>query len=269
MKKLGFIGMGNMAQAIAGGFISRGIIDGNDVYAYAPNTGKLKQNAQRIGFEPADSISNLVESSDTVIMACKPYQIDSVLDEISALLKGKALLSIALGWDYAKYKDAFEKRNVPLTGKDRVRIQFIMPNTPAQVGEGVFLFEQMHTLDNEERMQVMDAFSKLGMVREISTDLMGIGGAITGCGPAFIDMYIEAMGDAAVKYGIPRKLAYELVSATVKGTAALQIETGTHPGELKDAVCSPGGSTIRGVTALEEAGFRDACIKAIDAIQGK
>ncbi len=269
MKKLGFIGMGNMAQAIADGFIKSGVIPGSDVYGFAPHADKLKNNAERIGFNPMHSVSELVSTCDTVIMACKPYQIESVLDETGKALAGKTLISIALGWDHDKYVKELAARNIPVSGKEGVRIQFVMPNTPAQIGEGVFLFEEIHSLDMDERMCMMDAFSKLGKVCELPTRLMGIGGAVTGCGPAFIDMYIEAMGDAAVKYGIPRQTAYELVSATVKGSAALQLETGAHPGELKDAVCSPGGSTIRGVTALEEKGFRDACIAAIDAIMGR
>ncbi len=268
MNRLGFIGMGNMAQAIADGFIKSQVIPGSDVYGYAPHADKLKNNAERIGFNPVSSVSELISTCDTVIMACKPYQIESVLDETGKALAGKNLISIALGWDHDKYVKELSARNIRVSGKDGVRVQFVMPNTPAQIGEGVFLFEETHSLDMDERMCMMDAFSKLGKVCELPSHLMGIGGAVTGCGPAFIDLYIEAMGDAAVKYGIPRQTAYELVSATVKGSAALQLETGKHPGELKDAVCSPGGSTIRGVTALEEKGFRNACIEAIDAIMG-
>ena len=266
MKKLGFIGMGNMAQAIAGGFISAGVLSGENIYAYAPNTEKLKGNAAKIGFVAVEKPGDMIELCDTLIMACKPYQIEGVLDSIGSGLRGRNLISIALGWDHDRYVKELAGRGIPVSGADGVKIQFVMPNTPAQVGEGVFLFEEMHSLDNEERMQVMDAFSKLGLVKELPSHLMGIGGAITGCGPAFIDMYIEAMGDAAVKYGIPRQMAYDLVSATVKGSASLQLETKTHPAMLKDAVCSPGGSTIRGVAALEAAGFRDACISAIDEI---
>ncbi len=268
MNRLGFIGMGNMAQAIAEGFITAGVIAGSDVFGYAPHADRLDANAGRIGFTAVHSLTELVRECDTLIMACKPYQVESVLDETASVLSGKTLISIALGWDHDKYTKEAAARNIPVSGPDALHIQFVMPNTPAQVGEGVFLFEEMHSLELDDRMCVMDAFSKLGKVCELPTRLMGIGGAITGCGPAFIDMYIEAMGDAAVKYGIPRQTAYELVSATVKGTAALQLETGRHPGELKDAVCSPGGSTIRGVTALEEKGFRNACVIAIDEIMG-
>ena len=109
----------------------------------------------------------------------------------------------------------------------------------------------------------------MGIVQELADNLMGIGGAISGCGPAFVDLMIEAYADAAVKYGIPRETAYKLVSQTVLGSAKLQLVTGEHPGLLKDKVCSPAGSTIRGVTSLEKTGFRNACIESIDSIMNK
>ena len=199
----------------------------------------------------------LMDKADTVVMACKPYQVEGVLQEIGNMLSGKALISIALSWNY-------EKCTAMLPAD--VRVQFVMPNTPAKVEEGVFLFEQENSLTKEERMQMMDLFGALGMVAELPASLMGIGGAVTGCGPAFVDLMLEGFADAAVKYGISRELAYRLVSQTVLGSAKLQLVTGEHPGVLKDAVCSPGGSTIRGVAALEHAGMRSACIDAIDAV---
>lgn len=266
MNNIGFIGMGNMALAIAQGLIDNEIFEAKQIFAYAPNRDKLLANSEKVGFTPLDSSAKIAEDCDTIIMACKPYQIDSVLDEIADKLEGKNLISIALGWNYSKYESAFTDRKVDVS---KISIQFIMPNTPAQVGEGVFLFEKTNSLSAKDRMYLMEAFGRLGMVTELSDNLMGIGGAVTGCGPAFIDLFIEAMGDAAVKYGIPRAQAYELVSQTMKGSAKLQLESGLHPGVLKDAVCSPGGSTICGVTAMEEAGFRAACIAAIDAIMNR
>lgn len=257
MEKLGFIGMGNMAQAIADGLISKGLISTDHIYAYAPHKEKLQKNAERIGFIPVESVVKLVEKVDTVVMACKPYQIEEVLKEIKEQLKGKTLLSVALSWNFEKYHE--------ILGDD-VKIQFIMPNTPAKVGEGVFLFEEENSLREQDRNQIKDMFANLGKVAELPASLMGIGGAITGCGPAFVDLFLEGFADAAVKYGIPRTLAYELVSQTVLGSAKLQLETGEHPGVLKDAVCSPGGTTIRGVDALEHAGLRAACVDAIDAV---
>ncbi len=255
--KIGFIGMGNMAQAIAAGFIYSDKIDGADVYAYAPHQDKLKSNAAKIGFVPAPTPKALVTSVDVVIMACKPYQIEEVLEEIGKDLKGKALVSIAASWVHETYRKHLG---------DDTRIQCVMPNTPAMVGEGVLLFERENSLKDEERNEIIDLFGSLGIVEEIPTELMSIGAAVAGCGPAFMDMMMEAYADAAVKYGIPRTLAYKLVSQTMLGSAKLQLQSGSHPGVLKDAVCSPKGSTIRGVEALERAGLRAACMDSIDAI---
>ena len=129
----------------------------------------------------------------------------------------------------------------------------------------MLLFEETNSLSKEEREEICDLFASVGRVVTLPSHLMGIGGALTGCGPAFVDLMIEALADAAVKYGMPRKEAYALTSQMILGSAKLQLMTGTHPGVLKDAVCSPAGSTIRGVEALEKNGFRAACMEAIRA----
>ena len=250
--------MGNMAKALATGFIQSGSIAKENVYAFAPNQKKLQNNANEIGFTPVASLEELLNEADTLIMACKPYQIQGVLDEIGSGLKGKTLVSIAAGWDFASYGQHMDTSTI--------NFQFVMPNTPAMAREGVFLFEKIHTLDEEERVEIMEMFSRIGTIIELPSSLMGIGGAITGCGPAFVDLFIEAYADAAVNYGISRQDAYTLVSQMVLGSAKLQLTTGKQPGQLKDEVCSPGGTTIRGVCALEENGFRNACVKSIDAI---
>lgn len=257
MKKLGFIGMGNMAKAIAAGFIQGEKLKGDEVYAYAPHQDKLRKNAEKIGFIPCASLRELLTAADTIVMACKPYQIEGVLAECKEALKGKALLSIAAGWDYARY--------APLVDES-TRVQFIMPNTPSMVGEGVLLFEETSSLNPDEKEEIKALFSTLGLVEEIPTHLMSIAGTLTGCGPAFLDLVIEALGDAGVKYGVPRAQAYALVSKMILGSGKLQLETGEHPGVLKDNVCSPAGTTIRGVNALERAGLRAAFLDAIDAI---
>ena len=260
MKQLGFIGMGNMAQALAHGFIQSGSIAKEHVFAYAPHQDKLRKNSEAIGFTPCTSLKELAKNCDTLVMACKPYQIEDVIAELKAELPGKALVSIAAGWGFARYAKALP---------DGVRVQFVMPNTPAMVGEGVLLFEETNSLLADERKAIWALFSAVGLTVELPSSLMGIGGTVTGCGPAFVDLFIEAYGDAAVKYGMKRADAYRLISQMVLGSAKLQLATGEHPGVLKDNVCSPAGTTIRGVTALEEQGFRNACIKSIDAIMKK
>ena len=147
-----------------------------------------------------------------------------------------------------------------------VRIQCVMPNTPAMVGEGVFLFEEAGNLAPLELAEVMNMFSTIGLVVSMPTRHMSIASAISGCGPAFMDVIMEAYGDAAVKYGLSRETAYKLIAKTMVGSAKLQLETGKHPGLLKDEVCSPAGTTIRGIASLEKNGMRNACIECIDAI---
>lgn len=255
--KLGFIGMGNMAAALARGFVASGKVQGGDLYAFDPASEKLAHMAAELGFTPVNSESELAQAVDMVVMACKPYHVEGALAAMGKELSGKALLSIALGWDHAKYRR--------ILGED-VRVQFVMPNTPAMVGEGTFLFEKTSSFTADELAFATDLLAAIGAVETLPSELMGIGGALSGCGPAFVDLLIEAFADAGVYYGLPRDKAYKLVSQTVKGSAKLQQETGLHPGVLKDMVCSPAGSTIKGVAALEHAGLRSACLAAIEAI---
>ena len=273
MKKIAFIGMGNMAQALAQGFISSGAIQKESVFAFAPNQQKLVANAERIGFVPVASLKALVSAElgvDTFFMACKPYQIEAVLEEIGKTLceRKASLVSVAAGWPFASYENYFHTV-LSRSLSEHIHFQFVMPNTPAMVGEGVFLFEERTSFPQEEREALKTLFGTLGLVKELPSSLMGIGGAISGCGPAFVDLFMEAYADAAVKYGIPRKTAYEIVSKTVLGSASLCLKTGEHPAVLKDAVCSPAGTTICGVAALEEKGLRAACLSSIDAIMQK
>ncbi len=255
--KLAFIGMGNMASALARGFVSSGMIKGADLFAYDPAADKLSAVCTELGITPLCSEREAAEKADMVLMACKPYHVEGALAAMGEALSGKALLSIALGWDHATYR--------AILG-ETVRVQFVMPNTPAMVGEGMFLFEQTTSFSAEELTFCKALFAAIGEVEVLPSALMGIGGALSGCGPAFVDLLIEAFADAGVRYGMPRDKAIKLVSKTVKGAAELQIETGLHPAVLKDMVCSPGGSTIKGVTALEKTGFRASCQAAIDAI---
>lgn len=258
--KLGFIGMGNMATALARGFLQSGKLAGSDLYAFDPAAEKLAAMAAELGLTPLASEREVAERCDAVLMACKPYHVEGAVAAMGDALTGKALLSIALGWDYARYQAILPAGT---------RVQFVMPNTPAMVGEGMFLFEQTGSFTADEQAFFADLFAALGTVEVLPSNLMGIGGALSGCGPAFVDLLIEAFADAGVLYGLPRDKAMKLVSQTVLGAAKLQLETGLHPGVLKDMVCSPAGSTIRGVAALEHSGLRSACLSAIEAIMEK
>ena len=260
MKKLAFIGLGNMGRAIASGIIKSGALAAENVYGYAPHWDKLEAYAHETGIHACRSALEAVAQADTVLIAVKPYVIEGVLSELRDALKGKALLSVALGYDYDRLSALLD---------NSTRIQFIMPNTPAMVGAGVLLFEQRNSLEDAERAQILSVFAALGAVKELPSHLMGIGGAISGCGPAFCALVIEALADAGVKYGLPRDAAYLLASQTLAGTGRMQIETGMHPGAIKDGVCSPAGTTIRGVEALERAGLRAAMLDAVQAVMEK
>ena len=266
MKKIGFIGMGNMAKAMAIGFIRSGKVEASDMGAYAPNQEKLAKNAAEVGFRPYADIASLIDDYEVIIMACKPYQIEAVLVQetpqgvVRDLLAGKVLLSVAITWDLAKYTPLVD----PTT-----RVQYILPNTPAQVCEGVFIVEKDHTLTEEESAWLKDLLGACGTVVTMPAHLIGAGSAVSGCGPAFAAMMLEAMGDAAVKLGVQRADAYKLAAQMVVGTGKLMLETGAHPGAMKDAVCSPAGTTIRGVIALEKAGMRAAFMDAVEAASGK
>ncbi len=257
MKKIGFIGFGNMGSAMAAGFIRSGAVSASDIYAFAPDQEKLSANCNAMGITPCTTSTELVQICDTVFLACKPYQIEEVIGELGDHLKGKNIVCIAAGWDFKRLKALLPEES---------GLQCIMPNTPVAVGQGVFLMAQSNDWESAERQELIALLDKTGSTIILPDRLMDAGMAVSGCGPAFIDMVIEAMADGAVKNGIPRPQAYKLVCATMLGSAALQMETGTHPGQLKDAVCSPGGTTIKGVASLEESGIRSAFIKAIDAV---
>ena len=256
--KIGFVGMGNMARAIAEGFVKSGAAKAEELYGFAPSWDKLKGFCDSIGMNACRSVEEMLSEVDTVVMAVKPYVVEGVLKQIREPLKGKAMLSVVAGYTCEKYR--------PLVDES-VRVQYIMPNTPCMVGAGMLLFEQETTLTEAERAEAIRLFKALGEVEVLPTHLMAPAMGISGCGPAFVAMMIEALADAGVKYGLPRAVAYRLASQTALGTGKMQLETGMHPGVIKDGVCSPAGTTIRGVEALEAHGMRRAFMEAIKSTQ--
>lgn len=256
MRKIGFIGMGNTAQAIVRGLHRAEAVKKENILAFAPHLDKLHKNSEEIGFIACDTTAELIEKSDMIVLACKPYQIEKVVKENEEALKGKAIIGIAYGWNLEKTAQILP---------EGARYVYMVPNTPVSVGSGIFLVEETSSLSVEEDAFIEELFGSVGKYMRLSLEAMGPANALAGCGPAFIAMVIEALGDAGVKYGLTRQQAYELASGVMEGTAKLQQETGLHPGAMKDQVCSPGGVTIRGVAALEEAGMRNAFFKAVDA----
>lgn len=260
MNRLGFIGAGNMGSALIRGLIRFGAIAPENVYVCGHHPEALREFQKEVGFVICETAQELIACCDTVLVAIKPYHIEAFLKEHGRALSGKLLLSVISGYDFDRY--------APLLPSD-TRHMYIMPNTPCGVGAGVFMFEEKQNLTPDEYAWVKDMFTHIGEVVTLPSHLMSIGSAVAGCGPAFIAMAIEALADSAVKYGIPRKLAYRLVSQMTLGTAKLQLETDQHPGVIKDGVCSPHGTTICGVEALERAGMRAAFMDAVDAVMDR
>ena len=254
MKKIGFIGMGNMASAIAGGIIKSGFIDGKNVYAFDIDSDKLAKMNLEFGIIGCKSEVDLVETVDMIIMAVKPNIVEDVILKVKAKLENKAVISIVAGYDFTSYNQLLLPTTRHLT---------IMPNTPALVLNGMTLFEKENSLNDDELEFATKMFSSIGEVVVLPSYQMKAGGSISGCGPAFVYMFIEAMADGGVSLGLSRDVAYKLASQTLIGSGMMQKTTKLHPGVLKDQVCSPGGITIKGVEALEENGFRNAIIKAI------
>lgn len=256
---VGFIGFGNMAQAMAKGFVTSGALPGEAISACAKHWDKLQQTTGALGAVPCQDAAQVVERSDLVILAIKPYLIEEVLAPIGDKLSGKVLLSVAAGWSFDRFEEILPAGVHHLT---------LMPNTPVAIGEGVLLLEEEHSLSPEELAQVKELLSALGEVATVPAAQMGIAGTITGCGPAYAAMFLEALGDAGVRHGLPRELSYRLAAQMLAGTGKLHLATSQHPGAMKDTVCSPGGTTIRGVEQLERHAFRSAVIDAITAANG-
>lgn len=258
--KLGFIGYGNMAQAMAGGLIKTGACKGDRIFACASNYDKLRANAEKIGIRGMKSAKEVAENSDFVILAVKPYQIEAVTAPILDLLAQKAVISVAAGYDFARYESILKPGSRHIS---------TIPNTPICVGEGVLICENRHSLSPEEYGVFVRLFGKAALIESVDSARLSVAGTIGGCAPAFTAMYLEALADAGVKHGVSREAAYRIAAQMICGVGKLYLENKEHPGMIKDAVCSPGGTTIKGVAALEKNGFRGAVIEAIDAIENK
>ena len=257
--KIGIIGFGNMGQAMAQGWINSNKIKSQQILTNARNIEKLTMNSKKIGAVPYQDINQLVSDADVIVLAVKPYQIQTVIEPIKESLQSKIIISVAAGVNYVDFK------NMVLEGTSHIST---VPNTPVSIGEGITIAESTHSLSTEEESLVTELLSLLGIVEFVETNQLSIAGTLAGCGPAFASMFIEALADGAVKYGLPRAEAYRLASQMLVGTGKMQLRTNEHPGVIKDAVASPGGTTIKGITELEQKGFRGAVISAIDAIEG-
>ncbi len=245
-----------MGSAMIKAVVSKKVVNPSDVLAADADGDKLRKIAAETGIQTEQRNIEVVRKSDIIILAVKPNVVGSVLEECkSDFGGGKILVSFAVGIPIRFYKKILG---------DSAKIIRTMPNTPVLVGEGMTLLSCDSCVSAEELAAVRRLFDCVGKTEILDERLMNEVTALTGSSPAYVFMFIEAMADAAVMSGIPRNLAYKLAAQSVLGSAKMVLETGRHPGELKDQVCSPAGTTIEAVAALEKNGFRYAVIEAMN-----
>ena len=260
MMKIGFIGYGHMAEAIAKGLIKAEYTEPREMYACGRDYEKLNARTGEIGVRPMETVAEVARESSIVFICVKPNQVEGVMKELGDELIGRIVVSVAFGLDFDKYS-AFTKPEIKHIS--------IIPNTPVEVCQGMIICEKKHNLSNPELDMIERMLRKLGEVIYLPGDQMWLAGEVASCGPAFAAMFIEALGDAGAKYGLNREEAYKIVAQMVAGTGRLQLETEKLPGQMVEEVATPGGVTIKGVTALREANFSETVAKAIDAIEEK
>ncbi|MBQ8797861.1 MAG: pyrroline-5-carboxylate reductase [Oscillospiraceae bacterium] len=253
----GFIGAGNMGGALARAAAKA--LGGENIVLADQMAEKAAALAGQLGAKTADTKA-VAEKCDFIFLGVKPQVMGAMFSEISAVLaarkNGFVLVSMAAGVAIADIRK--------MAGGDYPVIR-IMPNIPASVGSGVILYDYTENIGEEAVAAFCENMRFAGVVDHLPEKLIDAASALSGCGPAFVSLFTEALADGAVACGLPRDKALLYAAATVKGSAAMLLESGMHPAQLKDAVCSPGGTTIAGVKALEKGGLRGATMDAVKA----
>lgn len=253
--KLGIIGFGNMAEAILGGILESGFADKNDVTASGKDDVMLAKASGKYGINVEKDNCKVVQDSDVILLSVKPQILADVIAEMKDVCtQDKLIISIVAGKTQTWIAEAFGCSH---------KVVRCMPNTPALVGEGCTGICFSDSVASEEKEFALKMFNCVGKAIEVPEKLMDVVVGVSGSAPAYVFMFIEAMADGAVAMGMPRAQAYEFAAQAVLGSAKLMLETGKHPGELKDMVCSPGGTTIEAVRVLEEKGMRTAVMEAV------
>jgi pyrroline-5-carboxylate reductase len=260
-KKIGLIGTGNIGTAIIKGITEHQKVSPDKIYIYDRNYSKLAYLEQSTGVKIAPDLTKLVTASDIIILAVKPHSIEETLRLIKPSYNtNKIIITLAVGVPLKFYANILGENS---------KIVRTMPNMPILVSEGMTLVSYNKNLDDAEIDEVKQLFKFVGQVEELDEKLMSHVTAITGSSPAYVFMFIEAMADAAVLLGIPRRISYKLASQAVLGSAKMVLETEFHPAQLKDQVCTPAGTTIEALRVLEKKGFRSLVIEAIKACSDK
>ena len=255
-RKVGFIGAGRMAEALARGMLRAGVASAQNLYASDPSEQRRLLFSADIGAHTLAENTGVMGAAEVVVLAVKPQIMPAVADEIaSAVTPAHLIVSIAPGIPLAWFEERL--------GTDR--LVRVMPNTPALVGEGAAAFCRGRGTDDSDAAVLEQMLSAVGICVEVEEKLMDAVTGLSGSGPAYVYLAIEALSDGGVKMGLPRQVATRLAAQTVLGAAKMVLESRKHPGELKDEVTTPGGTTIEGLHALEKAGTRKAFIDAVEA----
>ncbi|MBU5591496.1 pyrroline-5-carboxylate reductase [Clostridium sp. MSJ-4] len=254
-KTIGFIGCGNMGLAMVGGIIKSNIVSPSDIIVADLNEKSLKAANDKYGINTTTDNSKVAQTSDILILSVKPELYPIVINQIKNQVKENVIIvTIAAGKDIKGTEEMFERK---------LKVVRVMPNTPALVGEGMSALCPNEMITDEELKDIVAIFESFGKAEIVKENLMDVVTSVSGSAPAYVYMFIEAMADAAVLNGMPRNQAYKFAAQAVLGSAKMVLETGMHPGALKDMVCSPGGTTIEAVATLEEKGLRTAVISAM------
>jgi len=267
-KAMAFIGAGSMGGALLERVCAK--LDPAQVVMTRRDKEKGMAQAEALGCAWADTGAQAARDARYVMLCVKPQNLFEVLDGLTPGLRGAVkagrtpvVVSIAAGVTLAKLEAALTRAKLDLP------VVRVMPNTPAAIGDGVLFLSPGTRVGEEDAAGLEALLAPCGLLQRVSEAQLEMGGALAGCGPAFVYLFIEALADGGVEIGLPRTMAQAWAAQTVLGAADMVLKTGRHPGALKDAVCSPGGSTIAGVAALENRAFRAAAAEAVKAAYAK
>jgi pyrroline-5-carboxylate reductase len=259
--RIGFLGAGKMATALAQGFVRAGLLAKENILASDPSEAACQQFADVVGARTTAFNPDVARFAPVVILAVKPDHVDPVLGEVRPEFSEKHLLiSLAAGVTLAKLESGLG------TGARVIRV---MPNTPALIGEGASGFALGRSALAEDGQLALSLLSAVGVAFQLKETLLDAVTGLSGSGPAYVYQFIEALSDGGVASGLPRDVATKLAAQTVLGAAKMVLQTGMHPGALKDTVTSPGGTTIEGVHQLEKGGLRGTVMTAVRAASDK
>lgn len=254
-KILGFIGTGNMGTSMIAGIVKSNLVESTQIICSDVSNKKLEEIKSSYNVRITTNNCDVAKEADILILSIKPNFYASVIQEIKSVVKDNVIIVvIAAGQKIENIKKLFNKD---------IKVVRAMPNTPALVGEGMAALCACPMTSPKELQLICNIFDSFGKSEIVSENLMDVVTGLSGSSPAFVFMIIEALADGAVLEGMPREKAYKFAAQTVLGAAKMVLDSGEHPGKLKDMVCSPGGTTIEGVASLEKNGLRTSLIEAV------